>query len=227
MDWGGGAAGLLPIAGVDKSIEHRGRNRFPIWCPDSLETYNGAVTAVATIFIAAFTIVLALVTGRQARLSRESIDLAREEFISTHRPKIIVYGLEFSGDLTEDKPVPVGFRYVNSGDTNAEITGFGTTIVRIIPPALPAGLEFRPQTMEPPIEVPSGMHGFRLTIDTIGADQIASFESVMYSENVICAGYVLYRDGNGTRRQTGFCRQYDAATGRWNAVQDPEYEYSY
>jgi hypothetical protein len=169
--------------------------------PDSLETYNGAVTAVATIFIAAFTIVLALVTGRQARLSRESIDLAREEFISTHRPKIIVYGLEFSGDLTEDKPVPVGFRYVNSGDTNAEITGFGTTIVRIIPPALPAGLEFRPQTMEPPIEVPSGMHGFRLTIDTIGADQIASFESVMYSENVICAGYVLYRDGNGTRRQ--------------------------
>ncbi len=34
-----------------------------------LADHNGAVTAVATVFIAAFTIVLALVTGRQARLT--------------------------------------------------------------------------------------------------------------------------------------------------------------
>jgi hypothetical protein len=36
---------------------------------DGLEKYNGAITAVATIFIAIFTIVLARVTGEQARLT--------------------------------------------------------------------------------------------------------------------------------------------------------------
>jgi hypothetical protein len=36
---------------------------------DGLEKYNGAITAVATIFIAIFTIVLARVTGKQARLT--------------------------------------------------------------------------------------------------------------------------------------------------------------
>src|SRR6266496_910438 len=56
--------------------------------PDSLERHNGAVTAVATVFIGVFTWVLACVSGRQARLTRESIELAREEFIATHRPKI-------------------------------------------------------------------------------------------------------------------------------------------
>jgi hypothetical protein len=35
---------------------------------DFLEKYNGAVTAVATISIAVFIIVLALVTGRQAHV---------------------------------------------------------------------------------------------------------------------------------------------------------------
>lgn len=58
---------------------------------DFLQTYNGAVTAFATVWIAVFTIVLAVVTGRQARLTRQAIDLNREEFISTHRPKLVVW----------------------------------------------------------------------------------------------------------------------------------------
>jgi hypothetical protein len=57
---------------------------------DFLQTYNGAVTAVATVFIGVFTYVLAIVTSRQARLTKESIDLARKEFIATHRPRVIV-----------------------------------------------------------------------------------------------------------------------------------------
>lgn len=57
---------------------------------DFLQTYNGAVTAVASVLIGLFTGVLARVTGRQARLTRESIDLARKEFISTRRPHVIV-----------------------------------------------------------------------------------------------------------------------------------------
>jgi len=64
------------------------------------DDHNGAVTAVATIAIALFTIVLARVTGQQARLTRQSIDLARAEFVSTHRPRIIVRNLSTLGLLS-------------------------------------------------------------------------------------------------------------------------------
>jgi hypothetical protein len=43
------------------------------------------LTAISTLIIALFTIVLAWVGYRQARLIRKSIDLARAEFISSHR----------------------------------------------------------------------------------------------------------------------------------------------
>jgi hypothetical protein len=42
---------------------------IPLAVLDFLEKYNDAVTAVATVAVATFTIVLARVTGRQARLS--------------------------------------------------------------------------------------------------------------------------------------------------------------
>jgi hypothetical protein len=55
-----------------------------------LNFISPAATWIATAVIGAYTIVLARVTGRQARLTRESIDLARAEFISSHRPRIVV-----------------------------------------------------------------------------------------------------------------------------------------
>lgn len=55
-----------------------------------LDKYNGAVTAVATAFIAIFTIVLVRVTGRQARLTTAALNLARQEFVATHRPRVVL-----------------------------------------------------------------------------------------------------------------------------------------
>jgi len=42
---------------------------------DCLEAYNGAITAIATVFIAIFTIVLAFVTKKQLVLANEQIRL--------------------------------------------------------------------------------------------------------------------------------------------------------
>jgi hypothetical protein len=94
-------------------------------------------------------------------------------------------------------------------------------------PAIPAGLQFRHQEIDPPIEVESGMHGFRLTPDTINPVEIVTFGTVADTDNLVCVGYILYRDRNGTRRQVGFCRHYDFNTGRWVILSDNEYEYSY
>jgi hypothetical protein len=57
---------------------------------DCLQTYNGAVTAFVTFWIAIFTIVLAFVSRRQAKLLHQSIELARAEYISSHYPRIVL-----------------------------------------------------------------------------------------------------------------------------------------
>jgi hypothetical protein len=109
----------------------------------TVQRYNGAITAFATAIIGAFTIVLAYVTNRQAKLTRESIDLAREELVSTHRPKIVVYGLGFVGDSPNadsdsEEPIRVSFRFVNSGDTPAKITMIGTKLIHLFKTTMPS-----------------------------------------------------------------------------------------
>ena len=95
----------------------------------------------------------------------------------------------------------------------------------LLKPTLPSEIEFRHQKIEPPIEVESGMHGFRRTVDAFDAEQHI-FTSTMDS-SLICAGYIIYLDGNGVRRQMGFCRKYNSVSNRWLTMDDPEYEYSY
>jgi hypothetical protein len=53
---------------------------------DFLQTYDGAVTAVATVIIAAFTIVLVVVTNRQARLTKESVEIANRALTELEAP---------------------------------------------------------------------------------------------------------------------------------------------
>ena len=56
------------------------------WCVISfLQTYSGAVTAIATIAISIFTYFLVRVSNRQARLTKAIIELTNK-YVSTHRP---------------------------------------------------------------------------------------------------------------------------------------------
>jgi hypothetical protein len=52
--------------------------------------YRDFVTAAATVFIALFTFTLWWSTRGMLQATNETIRLARDEFISTHRPKMIV-----------------------------------------------------------------------------------------------------------------------------------------
>jgi hypothetical protein len=68
-----------------------------------VDIHNGAVTAIATIVIAAFTIVLALVTGRQAHLTRIAAEAAKQSaFVAERalteleRPWIFIQGAKLT-----------------------------------------------------------------------------------------------------------------------------------
>ncbi len=191
-----------------------------------LQTYNGAVTAIATVAIGFFTFSLVRVTNRQAALTRDSINLAREEFISSHRPRIMIYGLNLvsAGDDAAG-PLKVSFRYVNSGDSLAKVKEFGAKMIDLFKPTMPTGIEFEVEKMDPPIEVKSGRHGFRLT-SAFDQEQFL-FKSFADSYSLVCVGYIVYSDASGTDRQVGFCRKYDEESHRWLPMNDSEYEYSY
>jgi hypothetical protein len=215
----------MPIA-----TEHAADSKAAQHKEEKSEFWSAKLTdwllAVFTLFLVAFTAALVRSTNKLWRAGNQQFELARQEFISSHRPKIIVWGFEFGGDAAGDEPIPVTFRYVNSGDSVALVTEFGSSVFRLSEPVIPTSLQFRHQEIEPPIEVESGMHGFRLTKDTISPAEIIA-AGAWPGDKIVCVGYVLYRDRNGTRRQVGFCREFNSVTGRWDTLKDDEYEYSY
>lgn len=161
-----------------------------------------------------------------AYLTQGTLRLARQEFIAAHRPLITPYGFDIQ--FPEGEAAQVHFRYVNKGESTAFVTGIGTKIVITETQKLEAGIDHIHQTIEPPIEVPVGMHGFRITPEKVDPLPIIFSDEVgVQHPRVVCVGYIMYRDANDFRRQTGFCRVYDSATHRWVKMDDEEYEYIY
>lgn len=44
---------------------------------------------------------------------------------------------------------------------------------------------------------------------------------------VYCMGVISYEDERGIKRETGFCRRFNALSEHWVDADEPEYEYSY
>src|SRR6185312_2043492 len=70
-----------------------------------IDKNNGPLTAIATIAVAAFTLVLWIATSRQARLTRESIALSNRTFIATHRPRLRVRRISLDRLLASQIPL--------------------------------------------------------------------------------------------------------------------------
>lgn len=56
---------------------------------------NAAITALATLAISAFTIVLVIVTDRQARLTADSVAIAKDALLKTERAFVFIDGFNF------------------------------------------------------------------------------------------------------------------------------------
>jgi hypothetical protein len=182
-----------------------------------LDKYNGAVTAVATAFIAIFTIVLVFVTGRQARLTTAALNLARQEFVATHRPRVIVRYIQGPFENEEGRQFCC-VTFVNIGANRAIIEAFGADLAkrsgetdRWVPP----GLDAEPKEIAPIILTCGQRHVFTVTARKVPeALAVAVAATQIFRESVInhqlCAvGVIRYREGNGVSRDTGFFRVLD------------------
>ncbi|MGA7386293.1 MAG: hypothetical protein WBW81_16840 [Methylocella sp.] len=88
-----------------------------------------AITAIATAFIALFTLTLWLATTEQGRLTTKAIELTRKEFIATHRPRMIVRFIQGPFDDAESHQF-IWVTIVNIGVNPATVEAFGCDLAR-------------------------------------------------------------------------------------------------
>lgn len=182
------------------------------------------LTAVSTLVIAAFTAVLACVGYRQSRLIQRSIDLGRQEFIATHRPKIIVRLIEGPLVETEGGPQTVWVTVVNIGVNKARIVHWGADLARrnegdwVAP-----GIDLEVKTIAPVLLVSGQCHSFKVTAKFPYTDTQIAADA--FDEELCAVGAIRYADDSDIVRETGFFRVYDPASKAFISSKNPENEY--
>ena len=203
----------------------------------SLNKNNGAVTAIATLAIAAFTLVLWLATSKQARLTaktarlvEEQIKLAREEFIASHRPLMAVHAVRLldldSARAPHEQPLRAEFRVINAGTSACRVTG-SAVYLDILPeldrPYLP---ELPPNGLVPArrYDVGTTDNVLARTTDIRGADLFFGTDG----RPAYLSGWIVYEDNAGSTRTTFFCRQCtDRFKRQFVPIDDPDCERTY
>lgn len=183
-------------------------------------------TAIFTLFL----VVVGALTGGvlcwQACLLRQQIKLAREEFISSHRPRIIVRS--FRIDMSEDKWIagnqwPIKFSYVNVGDTTAIIQEIGVRVFGGVGPwtnGPSRDIRFEPQNVSKKLAVAE--HEIYCTNDRFA---IPNRTDIVSGTRWYCIGYIIYKDEIGINRKTGFCRKFNFEEQTWDRESDEDYDY--
>lgn len=190
-------------------------------------------------WLAIFTLILAIATiglgGATAGLylsGQNQIELARQEFLSSHRPKIAVKHVWFRSTLTYKTPIIASVTCINAGTSDAFFFEYGAGFFVITGHhlALP---------VDPAWPITGNLKGFRLEsgISVAMPDLTGTIDALQEREiragtmRLFCAGYVHYRDGLGKNRTTAFCRLLEPTTdgSRFAIIKDcnPDYEYAY
>ena len=143
--------------------------------------------------MACFTKTLANVTGK-------SVDLARDEFISTHRPRLRVRGIQ-----TDAPHISTYIKVVNVGETTATITGVTAVLAR------KQGSKWLPQG--PDLSKPTPLLAPAEAVVKAGEERGFGFfpNGVPNGDApLFFVGLIKYVDALGTERTTGFAWFYDA-----------------
>lgn len=168
-----------------------------------------------------------LAIARESSLAaKQSVRLAREEFISTHRPKIILRDA-ICTDNEIGNQIVVSYTLVNIGETRARIVLWGAEVQLITNEAFDL-----PQTPS----MAEGWHeGFGGAVLEPGEERTGKHYSIChwrtddgsrhgYEEQrrgLFFCGHLVYEDDRNIRRHTAFWRKYDLTTSRFYLVNHP------
>jgi hypothetical protein len=143
--------------------------------------------------------------------ARAATKLAREEFIATHRPRVILRYIQgpFFNDAGHQF---IWLTFVNTGANDAIVEAFGGDLALRrdeddtweVP-----GLDASQKTIKPIVITCGQRHVFEVTGKYPAASDKAIFHDAMREHQVCAVGSIRYRDGNGVARDTGFFRVLD------------------
>jgi hypothetical protein len=191
--------------------------------------FRDAITAIATVFIASFTITLWWSIRRLSEDSLKQIALARHELAMVHGPKLAITRITeiilVSGD-----PMSAVIDIVNYGGSDATVTASGGDIFirpknNYRPVTFDANLT---DTTSVQILLPGKGYRFRVTSLQIPSQQDLS--NVRDGTVDVClVGHINYTDGSGVLKLINYFRVFDYKLGCFRrpetAAERREWEY--
>ena len=201
-----------------------------------LAKYTDNLATFTLLLVFATFVVAAIGIWQGIQLSK-SVKLSRDEFIASHRPKLIVrsVAIEFKGDdpATENaEPTKLIYTVANIGATPGTILRRNATVYTVFPglvmPGSPRSLARSPPyniyaNMTDNSNIGSGEHYDFTNENTLSREDWQALDFLGYVTYII--GFVTYQDANKRQFFTAFCREYHPATGRCVAIDDLDYEY--
>jgi hypothetical protein len=184
----------------------------------------GTKLKITDSLLALFTLLLVLIGAWQGYKLKRTVDLAREEFIATHRPKIKIHAVEVRRtEVGENVFLGASILAFNIGESvakNVEVRG-----------QIFMGPNFALDVARPIVKtIPEVSSGQKLRAE-INSDCQVSYAAAARRTGVIfyCIGWIAYWDESGQRRETGFCFQPEFSNegDRWVSANKPEYDYDY
>jgi hypothetical protein len=214
-------------------------------CESFWEKTTSDPIAFFTLALALSTIGLWLATIGLYRSNRKQIELARAEFLSSHRPRMRLKHMWLTDDTAWrlNGPIEVNLDIVNIGNTEGLISW-----INYISILLPVGqrLPQRPPYDEMPfgpnmritrfrtfIQLGAGITLPRPVCDGTILDAQQVHDVLWGVQRLFLIGTIEYHDRGGGLRQTAFCRRlvfnaYPPAAGdlgRFDVENDPDYEF--
>lgn len=211
----------------------------------ALESYNGTITALATVAIGVFTYYLVRVTNRQAILTCQLIELSQAEIVSNYRPRLRVRNVfvrpnnlalvSRMGIFQPNAPVDGQLYAVNIGGTPATITeshcivfitdhGVGLPMRR--PYEGENGNNLIPQVRLEPGQSTPGMF---MSDGPLNDRATTIGQPIAGGLRLWVMGWIEYVDDRAVKRRTTFCRECERREGfgpvRFYTVDDPDYEH--
>jgi hypothetical protein len=195
---------------------------------DSTPIYTFLLT-IFTGLLVVCNILLWKATKKSADAAKESAELTRKGFISTHHPRLRVHSIRLKKldtipDFTNgSSPIThrINCSIDNIGSSTATITGISIVFKRLNDP-LPVPSYGKPIFIKKPITC-----GESITESCDVGAFVIDNNIERGLNDLYFFGYIDYRDNIGTTRRTAFCRRYIRETKRFVKVDDEDYEYSY
>jgi hypothetical protein len=202
----------------------------------SAQDISAEIVAYYTEVLAWFTAIMAVATIGLGVGTYFQIKLARNEFNSTHRPKIRLKHLWLGSDIfLENEPITVNLMCVNTGTAIGTLgqVGIRCHVVgneRSLPadPSIAATLRL---SGAPPL-------GVNWAISNLNTARVLTAQERMDIQRgtakLYCVGWISYGHTAQGIRITGFCRKLEApegkaalttANGRFRVCEHPDYEY--